>query len=318
MRIEQHLAANGNGRATSARAQALPTTYHLARVDHSLRATQRLGARYWMRTVTMLVGLGSTASRTVCRTVDCVSAEVGFRPNVLGYLCLDADAKFPPRHRYHCFPFDVVGAGTDPTKGLAMFLAKSADIWEVLKSHFATLLTGDPRFPTELSARQALTVHVVAGCGGASGGAEQAFINFLHHVARLFSIQILRVHVHRIGPDVPLADMTRNVSREQVEIVHSTFATNLGQSLTDFSLDDLREVVRYHDGHKLAVPSRLRVTSHSLTTRTNGQVDCLTSSDTEQKLAWALFGRVMTSAGMDHDSHICDEIGYGAPFGFPR
>jgi hypothetical protein len=318
MHIEQRITPNGNGRAPYARAQAKLTANPAPRVGYSLRATQRLSARYWMRTVTLLCGLGSAATRTVCRAVDHVIAELGYRPNVLGYLCLEADAKFPPRHRDHGFAFGVDGAGTDPTKGLQLLLAKAPEIWNVLKSHFSTLLAADPRFRTELPPRQALTVHVVAGCGGTSGGAEQPFINLLHHAARVYSIQLPRVHVHRIGPDVPLADTSRNVSREQIEIVHSTFATNFGQSLNDLALDEVREVVRYHDGHKLAVPSRMRVTSHSLTTRTNGHVDCLTSSDTEEKLAWALFGRVMTSAGMDHDSHICDEIGYSAPYGFAR
>lgn len=317
MRSRDYVQVNGNGapqqRVTRIRRKHEPQH----RLRYSLADTDRLGIPVWMRTVTFLIGLGSAASRAVCHTADHALHEWGFIPDVFSYLCFDADADFPPAHREHCFALGVDGSGTDATVGLELFLAKLGDIADVLISRFHLLLGGDHRCPTEATARQATSIHLVAGSGGTSGGAVQPMITLLHDIAGRMGILELRVHVHWIGPEVALLDINRTITPEQNEIVHATFAANLTRSFADLAVDRLQQHMR-SDGTTFCIRSRLRVLSQSLTGRSNGQVDSLTSADTEANMGWTLLQRCFTAAGIHHEGRTCDHRVIGAAHGFVR
>lgn len=317
MRTSNIVHVNGNG----AHQRLVPTKRRKREPQrqrrYTLADTDRFGIPLFMRTVTFVIGLGSAASRAVCHTAEHALHEWGFLPDVFSYLCFDADADFPPAHREHCFALGCDGSGTDATVGLELFLAKVAEIADVLISRFHLLLAGDHRCPTELTARQATSIHLVAGSGGTSGGAVQPMITLLHDIAGRMGIQELRVHVHWIGPEVALRDINRTITPEQNEIVHATFAANLGQSFADLTVDRLQQYVR-SDGTVFSIPTRLRVLSQSLTERSNGQVDCLTSADTEANLGWTLLQRCFTAAGMHHEGRTCDHRVIGAAHGFVR
>ncbi len=282
---------------------------------YSLADTTRAGLSISMRSPTAVIALGSTASRVLFRLINHISSEFDFLPETIACLALDADASVPDQYRSHFMSFGHDGAGTLGSNGRAMFLQERSKIAATLQRHLLPLLAGDLRTPTQLTARELTSVHVVAGPGGTSGGALHPMIDVIHDVMQKLSIGKVHVHLHLIDPSIPICDIHRNLTAEKQEIVPSNFAANVQQVLADFAIDETLQLKRV-DGTTYLVRSQERVTSLSLYGRSNGRVDLQTSEEAETMLAWTLFQRCFRDCGMAHESLACDERGYAALYGF--
>lgn len=193
---------------------------------------ERNGYQHQQDMCTVMLGLGSTGALIVDGVARKVLTELGQLPRSFDYLTIDgADGKRlsdPTKHRR----LGLNGAGTNPWEGQRAFLKFYKDLHHAL-DQIVLNLQPDPSMMVTVPPREAITVNIVAGNGGSSGGMQQPAIMLCHDVFHARRVAKPRVNLVFLGPDMPMQDANRTVTAEQRETVCQTANGNATRAVAD-------------------------------------------------------------------------------------
>lgn len=267
-----------------------------SRYDFSAADTETVGYRLHMTVPTHVFGVGSQGSVLGDGIAKMAAREFGRLPGAFNYLLVDAAARRLDMQG-HFIDIGIDGSGTDPNEGLERFNEHYAQIRDALTQQILDLFRPDPEFPLDPTAEPALNVWIVSGSGGTSGGALHRTIDMVHDIAHEWKIAQPRVHVIMIGAEMPLRDRTRQVVKQQQQVVRDTAALNSMKIAADMASAGNSKILR-PARLPFAIKSSQRVLAFLLVDQCNGCTQFSTTESLTDMLVSAVFPVIFTQAGI--------------------
>ncbi|MEZ5941115.1 MAG: hypothetical protein R3C18_06975 [Planctomycetaceae bacterium] len=257
----------------------------------------------------LLIGRGTQGSCTVQRVIDLLLQWTSVLPTSVAYQLIDGAASRPGMDQKHHVQVSLNGCGADPKVGQTAFRRLYAIILTAIEQQVLQLRSCH-HVPCKLGPKELLTIWIVSGNGGSSGGMLQEVIDLCHDIARRLGIKKIRVNLLFLGPEMPLRDTTRSVTSEQELVVRQTAVSNFTRILRDHQSDALLTITPPYDA-PFSIPACQRIWRMMIIDQSNGVYDLPTVADFTEMCALNLLGSIFTYSGIVTEDRYADHDGQG-------
>ncbi len=263
---------------------------------------------------TMIIGLGTSGSKAVLELFRHLRQSKQGVPKGLIFIVVDVDqdgrkqSSLDEMTEVIFIPLGIYGAGTNTENGRRILEENYLEIKSTVVRAMVSLMEQEGHgVQFNVPPAQLLVAFILAGCGGTSGAADDVMATALYDAKRSVGLKKLEVNRWRIGPELPVHDVTREVSQDARERLPANSADNREACYVEMATKRYKtEFPPVGDPFVVQMSTRTYTNVEFDSTSRGHRLQ--TMDDLIQVISRCLYVQVFTAAGKEASSRHIDDL----------